>query len=347
MSGKSIRFEDLGEPVQRLLKSIKGGLQEEDMALLEYVSVKDMARIYGEMSSDRQATEIWEELRAALQERRDKAERKQRELQKRSEDLDQQRLAEEAAARQAEEQERRDAEAAELERKKRKEERRRRREEAAAAEAAEEAQREEERLAAEEAQREEEERQAAEEAEKKKRDAKRRRREARARELQEEEEALAQERAKASKKKTDQKKEWAEYVAQHPLDFAEAPQHIEQVSVERTTKAPPKITDDLLNRSYTPKCPNCAAKFSKPPSEWDCPMCLKRMKQRIKCWQPDDDTPNCMVCKGIIGRFSRHHCRNCGRLVCSKCAENKALIPQLGFKDPVKVCTDCVSGGSQ
>lgn len=347
--GKTIRFEDLGEPVQRLLKGLKGGVSEDDMALLEYVSVKDMAKIYGEMSSDRQAAEIWEELRSALQARRDKAEKKRNELMTRAEDLEDQKRREEEAVRKAEEQEALEREREEEERRKRKEDRRRRRaEEAAAATAEQEAAAAEEEAsaaaaaAAEQEAREEEERQAAEDAEKKRRDAKRKKREARARELAEEQEALAAEQAKHKKKSTDQKKEWADYVASHPLEFADnTPQVIEQVSVERTTKAPPKITDELLNRTYTPKCPNCSAKFSKPPNEWDCPLCLKRLRQRIKVWQPDDDVEHCMICKRSIGRFSRHHCRNCGRLVCHLCSENRALIPQIGFKDPVKVCDEC------
>ena len=174
------------------------------------------------------------------------------------------------------------------------------------------------------------------------RDAKKKKLEARARELAEEQEALAAEQAK-SKKKSNQKKEWEDYVASHPLEFTQnTPQVIEQVKVDRETKAPPKVTDDLLNRSYTPKCPQCSAKFSKPPTEWDCPMCLRRLRQRIKVWQPDDEVNHCMVCKGSIGRFSRHHCRNCGRLVCTKCSENRAIIAQIGFKDPVKVCDECV-----
>ena len=41
----TIRFEDLGKPIQALLKGLKGGYTEEDMNLMEYVSVKDMAKV--------------------------------------------------------------------------------------------------------------------------------------------------------------------------------------------------------------------------------------------------------------------------------------------------------------
>lgn len=338
--GRSIRFEDLGAPVQKLLKSLNNGYNNDDMALLEWISVKDMAKIYSEMSGEREAAEIWEELRAALQARKDKADRKGKELDMRQTDLENQAKKEAEAQRLAEEQERLEQEREEEQRRLRKEARRKRKEEEAAAQLAE----EEAAALAEQDAREEEERLAAEEAERKRKEAKRRKREARARELAEEQEALAAEQAKTKKSsKSNQKKEWDDYVASHPLEFTEKTvQKIEQVKVERETKAPPQVTEDLLNRSYTPKCPQCSAKFSKPPVEWDCPMCLRRLRQRIKVWQPDDEVNHCMCCKGSIGRFSRHHCRNCGRLVCQKCSEGRAVISQIGFKDPVKVCNDCV-----
>ena len=47
-----------------------------------------MKVIYEKMSSDAHASEIWEELRSTLQSRKDKAERKNKELDKRQEDID-------------------------------------------------------------------------------------------------------------------------------------------------------------------------------------------------------------------------------------------------------------------
>ena len=121
-------------------------------------------------------------------------------------------------------------------------------------------------------------------------------------------------------------------------------QSIEQVNVKRDTKPPPAADKELMSRTYTPKCPHCQARFSKPPKEWDCPMCLRRYRNRIKCWQPDDEAPKCGCCSCSVGRFSRHHCRNCGRVVCGKCSEHRALIPSIGFEDsPVKVCSQCLS----
>jgi hypothetical protein len=324
---RTIRFEDLGEPVQKLLKKIKGGVTEEEMALFEFVSVKDMAKIFSEMSSERHAEEIWEDLKNALLARREKAERKRRELEQRQTELDAEANAEEAARLAEEEAARQEAE----ERRRRKEERKRRKEEEAAA------QEEQDRLEAEaEAER------LAQEEEDRKQAEKKRRREAKRRALEEEQERLREEQEREKKKKSkNSKKEWDEYVKAHPLEFANVEQQIEQVRVERETKPPPKADDELLKRTYTPKCPNCQARFSKPPKGWDCPMCDRRYRQKIKTWQPDEDVSNCPICNVGVGRFSRHHCRNCGRVVCGKCSEGKAAIPAFGFDDPVKVCTQC------
>lgn len=355
MSGKSIRFEDLGEPVQKLFRTMNGGkgeegLTEEDRALLEFVSVKDMAKIYQEMGSDRHAQQIWDELKAALQARRERAERKRREMEDRFRELDDEtKAAEDDAERLRAEQEAAEAEA---EKRRRKEERRRRRAAEAAAAAAEEEERQrlqEEADAADKAAAEEEEAAAAEEAERqRKREEKRRRKEEKARRLKEEQEALAQEQAAANeeskrRRKRDQKREWDDYVASHPLEFSNnANVKIDMEKKQHEYKPPPQFTDQLLSRTYTPQCPNCHAKYSKPPSEWDCPMCLRKFRQHIKCWQPDDVT-KCAVCSTGVGRFTRHHCRNCGRVTCGKCTELKVLIPALGFKDaPVRACTQCM-----
>ena len=37
---------------------------------------------------------------------------------------------------------------------------------------------------------------------------------------------------------------------------------------------------------------------------------------------------------------SQHHCRNCGRVVCSSCSQRQWLLPQVGTS-PVRVCDSC------
>jgi hypothetical protein len=41
-------------------------------------------------------------------------------------------------------------------------------------------------------------------------------------------------------------------------------------------------------------------------------------------WHRDDDYKNCEICKKEFGMFTRkHHCRNCGKVVCKDCSPNK------------------------
>lgn len=352
----TIRFEDLGEPVQRLLRSLKGDVSEEDMALLEFVSVKDMAKIYSEMSTDRHAEEIWQELRSALQARKDKMARREVELAEKQQALEAEQAAEAERLQQQLEEEERERVAAEEARQQRREERRHRKaEKAAAAAAAEEEAELAAAAAAEEAA--EEAAAAAEEAERqRKADKKRKRREARARELQEEQDALAAERArheaKKQQKSANQQKDWSEFVQRHPLEYAapdvdaagqgqQIPAVIEQKELKHVLNAPPVVSEKLLSRTYTPTCGTCGSRFDRPPTEWNCPVCMRRNGKTVKVWQPDFDTDNCMMCKESIGRWSRHHCRNCGRLVCANCSEKRAIIEDLGYDKPVRICYDC------
>ncbi|MED6249864.1 hypothetical protein ATANTOWER_020929 [Ataeniobius toweri] len=61
-----------------------------------------------------------------------------------------------------------------------------------------------------------------------------------------------------------------------------------------------------------------------------------------KDWVPDTQHDMCMVCRRE--RFTmfnrRHHCRRCGRLVCSTCSERKMLVDGCPGEE-VRVCDDC------
>lgn len=93
--------------------------------------------------------------------------------------------------------------------------------------------------------------------------------------------------------------------------------------------------------SFTPKCENCGAKFEKPPPDWFCPTCLSK-RHRHRVWQVETDAIRCMVClTAPIARFSRHHCRSCGRVVCSRCCSQRAVLAEVGYKTPEKVCDEC------
>ncbi|CAH1783192.1 unnamed protein product [Owenia fusiformis] len=59
-------------------------------------------------------------------------------------------------------------------------------------------------------------------------------------------------------------------------------------------------------------------------------------------WLPDETCPHCTACKipfNFVKR--RHHCRNCGKIFCSRCSSNQVSLPQYGHSKPVRVCNRC------
>nr|XP_023421864.1 zinc finger FYVE domain-containing protein 26 isoform X2 [Cavia porcellus] len=61
-------------------------------------------------------------------------------------------------------------------------------------------------------------------------------------------------------------------------------------------------------------------------------------------WVPDETESVCMVChKEHFSMFNRrHHCRRCGRLVCSSCSTKKMVVE--GCREsPTRVCDQCYS----
>ncbi|CAF1366504.1 unnamed protein product [Rotaria magnacalcarata] len=59
-------------------------------------------------------------------------------------------------------------------------------------------------------------------------------------------------------------------------------------------------------------------------------------------WVPDDKADTCMHCRTT--KFStynrKHHCRNCGFIVCEGCSKKRFLLPHLDSKR-VRVCDTC------
>lgn len=61
-------------------------------------------------------------------------------------------------------------------------------------------------------------------------------------------------------------------------------------------------------------------------------------------WIPDERETTCMVCKNEqFTMFNRrHHCRRCGRLVCSSCSTKKMVVEGCR-ENPARVCDQCFS----
>ena len=58
-------------------------------------------------------------------------------------------------------------------------------------------------------------------------------------------------------------------------------------------------------------------------------------------WMDDEDSSQCVICNKVFGRIKnrRHHCRNCGRLICGKCSSRRHIIAS--EVEPARVCDDC------
>ncbi|XP_014289849.1 pleckstrin homology domain-containing family F member 2-like [Halyomorpha halys] len=68
----------------------------------------------------------------------------------------------------------------------------------------------------------------------------------------------------------------------------------------------------------------------------------KNIEAFAAVWVPDTEAEFCMCCR--ISEFSvinrRHHCRNCGNVVCRSCSRNKFVLNHMSSK-PVRVCRNC------
>ncbi|XP_078669996.1 uncharacterized protein LOC144910592 isoform X1 [Branchiostoma floridae x Branchiostoma belcheri] len=59
-------------------------------------------------------------------------------------------------------------------------------------------------------------------------------------------------------------------------------------------------------------------------------------------WLPDQAVSGCMACGAPFTVIRRkHHCRNCGKIFCSRCSANSVPIPRYGMMKPVRVCNRC------
>uniref|UniRef100_A0A0M3K378 Lateral signaling target protein 2 homolog n=1 Tax=Anisakis simplex TaxID=6269 RepID=A0A0M3K378_ANISI len=59
-------------------------------------------------------------------------------------------------------------------------------------------------------------------------------------------------------------------------------------------------------------------------------------------WVPDSDCEQCTACATAFTLVRRrHHCRNCGRIFCSRCSANSLPLPELGYDRKVRVCNLC------
>lgn len=59
-------------------------------------------------------------------------------------------------------------------------------------------------------------------------------------------------------------------------------------------------------------------------------------------WVPNAEASACGLCSSSFGVFRRrHHCRNCGGLVCGKCSASRRLLPHIHPESRLRVCDRC------
>ncbi|XP_018323498.1 myotubularin-related protein 4 isoform X3 [Agrilus planipennis] len=76
----------------------------------------------------------------------------------------------------------------------------------------------------------------------------------------------------------------------------------------------------------------------------DRPSMLDSSPTQTTLWVPDHAVSRCTGCQTQfwLGR-RKHHCRNCGRIFCADCSENRTPLPSEELYNPVRVCTTCYS----
>eukprot|EP00759_Apiculatamorpha_spiralis_P004353 PhF_6_TR12593/c0_g1_i1/m.19840/K13303/SGK2; serum/glucocorticoid-regulated kinase 2 len=92
--------------------------------------------------------------------------------------------------------------------------------------------------------------------------------------------------------------------------------------------------EDKLPGVWPARCTKCNIGFTAPPKNWDCPTCA------TKLWEPDDNATCCLVCKESVAKFTRHHCRLCGRVVCKDCSKYEQPIAAWG-PEKQRCCRNC------
>lgn len=64
---------------------------------------------------------------------------------------------------------------------------------------------------------------------------------------------------------------------------------------------------------------------------------------RAPKWTPNSEREDCNICEQRFGFVRRrHHCRQCGELVCNPCSEHKDYVPGY-YSTKVRVCVSCFS----
>jgi len=71
---------------------------------------------------------------------------------------------------------------------------------------------------------------------------------------------------------------------------------------------------------------------------------LVKESEAMPEWESDEAVSECRICKEAFWLLNqRHHCRNCGHIVCTKCSTRTLPLVNLGLPHPVRICDTCNS----
>ncbi|XP_051166041.1 pleckstrin homology domain-containing family F member 2 [Leptopilina boulardi] len=75
----------------------------------------------------------------------------------------------------------------------------------------------------------------------------------------------------------------------------------------------------------------------------------KPVENHAAVWVPDNEATICMHCNKsqftVLNR--RHHCRQCGAVVCGPCSNKRLIMPGQGTRKAVRVCLQCYDAVSK
>eukprot|EP00927_Polykrikos_kofoidii_P050081 TRINITY_DN44023_c0_g1_i1.p1 TRINITY_DN44023_c0_g1~~TRINITY_DN44023_c0_g1_i1.p1 ORF type:complete len:316 (-),score=38.48 TRINITY_DN44023_c0_g1_i1:48-995(-) len=67
-------------------------------------------------------------------------------------------------------------------------------------------------------------------------------------------------------------------------------------------------------------------------------------QSRGSLWQRDQDVDQCPICEtAFTATIRRHHCRQCGRVVCDECSRHRLRLPNDANAGKARVCNDCAT----
>lgn len=105
----------------------------------------------------------------------------------------------------------------------------------------------------------------------------------------------------------------------------------------------PPVLEERQGKSTSPRIIHTGVQ--NPPREPHHRGHTHRHRRRVRDppnWVPDDHTTVCTSCKTPFTFVRRrHHCRNCGKIFCSRCSANTVPLPHYGQVNPVRVCNRC------